>query len=219
MPRFRYTALDAAGKLTSGIAEAHSADQARQRLAAQGLQVQSLELLPDENAGGTGERTASSGSRLSSEQRAELSGYLASLVGAGVPLGPALRTLAEELGKDRLAKALRRLAERVDRGQSLDEALRAIDRRSALLLQGILIAGGRKGRLAELLNELVSAEADERHLRWRAWLGLLYPTLVLLGAVLLFSAAIATSIRGMGEIYAEFELDLPEVRRLASFWP
>ncbi len=204
MSLFRYTALDAARKLVSGSVEAESLDQARDELASRGLQVQSIEPVPESA------RPASE-PHLSPGQRGELSRYLASFVGAGIPLGPALRSLAEEMGTGRLAKGLRRLADRIDRGQSPEQALRALDPATATLLEGLIAAGGRTGRLAELLNELVASEAVERQLRWRAWMSLLYPTLIVVAAVLLFCTAFAVGIRGIGRLYDEFDMDLPQV--------
>lgn len=204
MAEFRYSALDARGELVSGRLEADSIDQARNRLKSQGLQVQSIEPARESSEG-------ASAPRVSPGQRAELSGYLASLAGAGVPLGPALRALAEEMGSGPLAVGLRRLAEQIDRGESPEKAFRAVDPAAASLLEGLIAAGGKSGRLAELLNELVAAEAVERQLRWRAWLSLVYPTLIIAAAVLLFCVSFAVAIRRINDIYVEFDIDLPPI--------
>ena len=61
--------------------------------------------------------------KLSAEETAELAARVAELTKAGLPLGEGLRALADELPGRRLRRVLRTLADRLDAGMDLAEAI------------------------------------------------------------------------------------------------
>ncbi|HUT93393.1 MAG TPA: type II secretion system F family protein [Thermoguttaceae bacterium] len=93
MPKYRYQATDAQGKPVSGEVEAAGPDDARRKLADQGLDAERARLTE------IAETVApvSGGGRLSAEEAVEVGSQLAELAKAGLPLGPGLRAMAEEI--------------------------------------------------------------------------------------------------------------------------
>ena len=61
--------------------------------------------------------------RLSAEETAELAARVSELTKAGLPLGEGLRALADEVPRRRLRRVLRTLADRLDAGMDLAEAI------------------------------------------------------------------------------------------------
>ncbi|MGO8691356.1 MAG: type II secretion system F family protein [Thermoguttaceae bacterium] len=138
---------------------------------------------------------------LSADEVAELAARIAALTKAGMPLGEGLRAAADELPPGRLSRAVRRLAERFDAGDDLAAALGATaglsssagePPRATLLdkpavapvrlpahLVGLMLAGARTGRLAEVLEEFVALEQGRAEIRRRIRRELAYPLVLL----------------------------------------
>ena len=94
MPAFKYEALDANGKSSSGIVEAESAKAARSQL--RGLALVPLGLTPVAVVESAEKRALFSRKTFSSSSLAVWTRQLAGLVGAGLPLERALTALSEE---------------------------------------------------------------------------------------------------------------------------
>ena len=118
--------------------------------------------------------------KLSPEEATELAARVAELTKAGLPLGAGLRALADELPGRRLPRVLRRLADRLDAGDDLLDALESQGRSLPAHLRGLMLAGVRSGRLAEVLEEYVDLQRSQSELRRRVWLALAYPFILLL---------------------------------------
>ncbi len=99
---------------------------------------------------------------LSAVESAELAAGLAELTKIGLPLPAGLRTLAEEWPGRRLRPVILTLADRLEQGVSLEDALTAPGTRLPAHLRGVIIAGVRSGRLAEALEQIVVAPAHTR---------------------------------------------------------
>jgi len=207
MARFLYTAVDASAKPVSGEVEAASAEEAMGKLAALGLRAGTAVLR---------EAPASvpAGQRLSAGEAVELGGQVAELVKAGLPLGPGLRALAEELAQRRLDRALRAIADRIDRGASLEEAVTAEAARFPKRLRGLLLAGARSGRIAEMLDETIAAQRRRMEVRLHVVLSLAYPAVLLAMMVAIYFLLSVLIVPQMAETFRDFNAALPELTRL-----
>ena len=141
------------------------------------------------------------------EQSGDLAATLSSLVAAGLPIEEGLRAAARELPHGTTAKALTGLADRLSRGQSIEQAL--ADTRTPAHLQALVAAGLRSAALGRVLEEFVAVErhADDVHGRIR--LALSYPALLfalMSGVFAFFAAAI---VPGFVAVYRDFGADLP----------
>jgi type II secretory pathway component PulF len=113
---------------------------------------------------------------------ADFAEQLATLTRTGLPLPSGLRALAKELPSRRLRPVLVRTAERLEQGDSLDDAMTMLANRFPPQLRGLMIAGCRSGKLAEVLGQYVFYANLGDTLRRRLWMSIAYP-LVLLGAL------------------------------------
>jgi type II secretory pathway component PulF len=152
--------------------------------------------------------------KLSAVEAAELAAGLAELAKAGLPLPAGLRALAEEWPTRRLRPALLGLADRVEKGASLEDAISAIGARLPAHLRGLIVAGIRSGRLPEALEQFVNLERTQHELHRRVWLSLAYPTLLMI--ILSFIALMANYfiILQMESILHDFKTDLPTITKL-----
>ena len=104
---------------------------------------------------------------------------LQTLTQAGVPLPSGLRAASGELESAPLRATFADLARHLDQGRNLDAALLAEADRFPAHLQGLVRAGARSGRLADVLGEVVQASNLGYELRGRIWAALAYPAVVL----------------------------------------
>ncbi|MBL0927017.1 MAG: type II secretion system F family protein, partial [Phycisphaerales bacterium] len=203
MPTFRYTTLARGnGPISAGGGPGGSAAAAMQlveapdRAAAIRLLVQRgetptrvEELTGDaaETAGPVGEGldTAVSGSGLFKRvmSKGEMAGFireLATAVQAGLPLVPALRTLARQ-GRTAPQKAmLASLIEGVETGQTLSDSMKRFGRPFTDLVVNLVYAGEQAGRLGEVLAQ--AAKLLDRDVKLRRSLvgALTYPAIIFL---------------------------------------
>ena len=79
--------------------------------------------------------------RLTGDEVTQLTGHLAALTASGLPLPSGLRALGEELPGRRLGPMLNRLAEQLEAGESLDQAIKGQGGRLPPHLRGLVLAG------------------------------------------------------------------------------
>src|SRR5436309_7053984 len=127
------------------------------------------------------------GGRLTGAEAAELSGQLAELTRAGLPLAPSLAALSEELPWGRLRRSMQQLANSLESGVSLAEAIEGQKGRLPSHLRGLVIAGVRTGRLGDVLGQFSDYVSIGAELKRRLWLSLAYPILSMAIAVTLFA--------------------------------
>ncbi len=149
---------------------------------------------------------------LSADEVAELAARIGELTKAGMPLGEGLRAVAAELPGRRLPRTVRRLADRFDAGGDVATALQAQGRRLPEHFVGLLLAGIRTGRLAEMLEEFVDLERSRQELRRRLWMAFAYP-LFLLVVLAGTAVVIHAQVEGFRRIFAEFGTELPDMTR------
>src|SRR4051812_11279604 len=131
-----------------------------------------------------------------------------------IPLEISLAALAEERGDPRLAAAAERLATRLQQGATIHEAIDTLDRQLPTEVAGLLRAGIESGDLAGTFERFgqqrLAAERFNRRIRG----ALAYPLLILgiLVPLLLFLSMYVIPM--FGDIYREFNLDLPTITEL-----
>jgi type II secretory pathway component PulF len=127
-----------------------------------------------------------SGSKpFSSREAIELTGRIAELAGAGLPLAPGLRAAAAELPDGRLAAAMKRAAAALEQGQSLEQVLSAERGNLPADLGALVAAGVRTGDLGRVLAEYVRLRRTLDDVHRKVWLALAYPGLLIIGAAAL----------------------------------
>jgi type II secretory pathway component PulF len=147
--------------------------------------------------------------RLSAEEATEFAARVAELTKAGLPLGAGLQALADELPGRRLPRMLRDVARRLDAGDDLLAVLESQGARLPAHLRGLMLAGMRTGRLAEVLEEYVDLQYGQAELRRRVAAALAYPFLLLLFLTALSAFAGLYIVDEFAKIFRDFGTQLP----------
>lgn len=103
---------------------------------------------------------------------------LAALARAGLPLDSGLRSLSHALPGG-LGTLANQLAEKLERGESIDDVLRASGSPQQRVYAAVIAAGIRSGNLAKALESVVASAAAGNQLRQNLWMELAYPALLL----------------------------------------
>ncbi len=208
MAEYEYKAKRSDGQPATGNVRADTIVEALAKLAAQGVvaEAKDLTLLP-------GEAGPESPTQLSTRETVELVEAVADLAGSELPLSAGLRAAAEEIPRRRIAAAMRRTAEGLDRGKPLHEALEA-GGKIPPHLRGLILAGLRTGRVAHVLEELVALDRDRLELRRRIIAALVYPMFLLIVMCFCFLIAQVYIARPFVAIFNDFGLDLPAATRM-----
>ena len=164
---------------------------------------------------------------LTAEETARLSEQVAGLVKAGLPLGPGLRALGEEVPRGRLRRSLSELAAALDRGEPLDAAVEEQKDRIPPHLRGLVLGGIRSGRLGDVLGRFTGYMSIGTELNRKLWLSLAYPIMSILVALVLFLFVHLVVVVMFESIFRDFGMDLPRMtvgmllfsRFLRAAWP
>lgn len=206
MAHYRYTALDRDGERRWGEIEASGEEEAIAKLAALGLRPDSVVFE------GGAEPTTGAGT-LSPAEAAQLGGQVSELAKASLPLGPGLRAMSEEFGSRRVRAALRRVADRLDAGAPLEEALASQWPHLPEHLRCLLEAAVRSGRFAETADEMAAIERARVDLRRRLLIVFAYPLFLFIVILLLLLLSIFL-VPQFARIYADFGTELPVMTKV-----
>lgn len=138
----------------------------------------------------------------------EVTRQIGALDHAGLLTPEALRALAEDTDDRRLAAAFRRLADDLEAGTPLAEAIQAPELGFPEYLQALLEAGSHSRNLMTTLTQTLGDFSLGSELRRGLWVGLMYPLVVLALAILLLAALCAFLLGGMHSVFADFGIDL-----------
>lgn len=134
---------------------------------------------------------------------------IAALARAGLPLDQGLAALAEDMGRGRLRQVTAQLAEDLRAGRTLPEALQRQGGRVPPFYAGLVEAGVRSGRVAEVLGTLTAYARTVANLRATIVDATLYPAVVLAFSAAILGAVAFYLVPQYGELYRQFGLGLP----------
>jgi type IV pilus assembly protein PilC len=138
---------------------------------------------------------------LSHEETRLLAEQLYVLAGAGLPLASGLRAAAEEMSSQRLAAATSAIADRLEQGRPLDDALRDDARLMPEHMLRLIEAGLRAGNLPAALSQLVEIDRTSVDIRRSILMAIAYPV---------FLAVLCTTLLVLLGIQV-----IPDLRRVA----
>ncbi len=145
-----------------------------------------------------------------------LNDEIRALARAGLPLETGLLGFGVE-APGRLGMLARSLGTRLERGESLPEALKAEGPEMPATYRAVVEAGLRSGRLAEALEGLAEYARNYTELRRSIGLALLYPLLVIVFGWGLFIAFVMLLLPKILDAFEAFEVPMPLLARaLAS---
>ena len=213
MPRFNYTAFDAHGAEKSGLLDGPDARQVAAILAGRGLYpadvVQAATGVQPggrRNAVGAGRRgkmhlpfTRPAGAK----ELAVFTRQLATLLRAGMPLLRGLEVLARQEPNQRLRLVIEALAEAIQSGGTLSEALARHPRVFDRLYVSMVRAGEAGGVLAVVLDRLARFQEKSRQLKGRVAAAMVYPLVVTAVAVLILAGLLVFVVPKFKQIFAD----------------
>ena len=180
MPNFRYSAYGRNGKDASGVIEAGSVREARERLKKDGLTPRTI--VPEDEVA-TGGVLQMMRRRVSLPDLSLMTRRLATLLGSSVPVYEAVATLHAQERPGELKNILGRVRERLAEGSGLAGAFAAEPRVFSDSYVSMVAAGEASGALEIILERLAEFLEDQNAIRSKVVTSLTYPILMVLVGV------------------------------------
>ncbi len=207
MPAFRFEALDANGKSTTGLLEADTARAARAQLRSQALVPMTVAQVATQGAKGEGLRFTRR--VFSSTGLAVWTRQLAGLVGSGLPLERALTSLSEEAEDPKQRELVAHLRSEVNAGSPFARALASAPREFDDVYRGVVAAGEQSGALGQVLERLAD-DLEERQLLKAKLIGAtLYPAIVSVIAIVIVIFLVTYVVPQVASVFASSKRSLP----------
>ena len=209
MPVYQYKALDASGKALSGIVDADSAKEARQKLRMQSLYTTSIAEAEKEVTLSSEVQVRKVLRRIRRKDVSTATRQLATLLRSGMPVVQSFSAIIEQLEGQPLQKVMLEIREKVNSGSTFADALADHPKLFSTLYVGMVRAGESAGALETILQRLAEylEKTDKQRNRIRSIMA--YPIVMLFvgGAVLTFlmTYVVPTLIK----LFTEMNRDLP----------
>ena len=189
MPVYEFTALTGSGRKLKGVIDADSAAAARQKIRGQGHYPVEIRETSARKAARIRPSLLSLqiGQRVRPQEVHVATRQLATLLGAGIPLVPALAGLIEQTESRAFRTILTQIKDAVNEGNSLTSALAEHPKLFSRIYVNMVRAGEASGSLDVVLDRLAEFGENQHALRARIRAAMLYPLfMALVGVVVLF---------------------------------
>ena len=208
LPAYKFEALDATGKSTSGLLDAENSRAARSQLRAQALVPLAVSQVA---SAGTG---TSVGLRLTrkvfnSTGLAVWTRQLAGLVGSGLQLERALTALGDEAEDPRQRELVAHLRSEVNSGSPFARALSSAPREFDDVYRGVVAAGEQSGALGLVLERLADDLEARQELKSRLVGATLYPAIVSLIAFVIVIFLVTYVVPQVATVFTSSKRALP----------
>ena len=207
MPAFKYEALTAAGKPTTGLLEADNARAARAQLRAQALVPLEVSAVASTGAQGTSLRYTRR--VFSATGLAVWTRQLAGLVSSGLPLERALTALGDEADDPRQRELLAHLRAEVNAGAPFARALGSAGREFDDVYRGVVAAGEQSGALGQVLERLADDLEERQALKAKLIGATLYPAIVSVIALLIVIFLVTYVVPQVASVFTSSKRALP----------
>ncbi|MBX9794556.1 MAG: type II secretion system inner membrane protein GspF [Burkholderiaceae bacterium] len=207
MPAFKFEALTAAGKSTTGLVEADNARAARAQLRAQSLVP--LDVTQVASSGAKGEGLRFRQRVFSTTGLAVWTRQLAGLVGSGLPLERALTALSDEAEDARQRELVAHLRSEVNAGSTFARALASAEREFDDVYRGVVAAGEQSGALGAVLERLADDLEERQALKAKLIGATLYPAIVSLIAVVIVIFLVTYVVPQVASVFTSSKRALP----------
>lgn len=203
MGEFVCRVADGNGRVFSHVEPANSMAEARQKLVDRGLFVYSVQSRTGFLKGGPGSARVIGGSDF-----LILNQQFNTLIKAGLPILRALDLLADRASAPKLRPIISQIRDRVREGKSLSEAVADSGVFSKVYSTAIL-AGEKSGNLPGVLDYYIAYQKVSTGVRKKILATLVYPTLLIIVAVIIVSYLVAEVIPKFALLYRDLNVDLP----------
>jgi type II secretory pathway component PulF len=152
---------------------------------------------------------------MTADDLTSLNEQIAAMARAGLPLDQGMESLAREMGRGKLRDVTDALALDLRAGHPLPEALARQEGQIPPYYANLVTAGVQTGRLPEVLTTLTTYARSVAATRSTVIEALLYPAIVLVVGITLFSVLSFYLLPQFDQIFQDFGLKLPFVTQLA----
>ncbi|HWB20716.1 MAG TPA: type II secretion system F family protein [Phycisphaerales bacterium] len=220
MPTYAYEALNSAGKQQKGTVEAVSSEEAIQRIKSQGYFPTSVREQKIK-----GSSAVRGGDTLKAKKKRSLSSFsiggvstkkmtlftrqLSTLQDAGLPLLRSVQILEQQQRPGLLKSILGQVAEDVEAGSTLSDAMAKHPKAFNRLYCKMVNAGEIGGVLDVILQRLANFMEKAQRLKRRIIGAMIYPTVVICIAVLIVTGIMIFVIPKFQAIFNDFNVELP----------
>jgi general secretion pathway protein F len=205
MPAYKFEALDAAGKSTTGLVEADNAKAARSQLRAQQLVPLEVTQVAAANAGAF----SLQGRTFNATALAIWTRQLAGLVTSGLPLERALTALTDEAEDPRQRELVAHLRAEVNAGSTFARALGTAPREFDEVYRAVVSAGEQSGQLGPVLEKLADDLEERQALKAKVVGAALYPAIVSVVAILIVVFLVTYVVPQVAQVFASSKRALP----------
>ncbi len=207
MPAYKFEALTAAGKSTTGLLEADNAKAARAQLRSQSLvplDVTQVASAGTQSLGKNFSRKVFNATNLAVWTR-----QLAGLVGSGLPLERALTALTDEAEDPRQRELVAHLRAEVNAGSPFAQALSSAPREFDEVYRGVVAAGEQSGALGQVLERLADDLEARQELKSKLIAATLYPAIVSIIAVVIVIFLVTYVVPQVAAVFTSSKRSLP----------
>ncbi len=207
MPAYKFEALNAAGRSTTGLLDAENPKAVRAQLRAQALVPLSVTQVA--SAGTQGEGLRFTRRVFNSTGLTVWTRQLAGLVGSGLPLERALTALSEEAEDPRQRELVAHLRSEVNGGSPFARALAGAPREFDDVYRGVVAAGEQSGALGGVLERLADDLEARQELKAKLIGATLYPAIVSLIAVVIVIFLVTYVVPQVASVFTNSKRALP----------
>lgn len=211
MKRFTYKAIESkSGKTVKGAIQAETERAAGKLLIEQGLVPESID---EEDTGGLLEKFKN---KVSSKDKIVFTRQFATLIGAGLPLTTALRTVNEQTQSKPMKAVIDSLIQDVEAGRTLTQSCEKFPDIFDHVYIALLRAGEASGTLDLSLKRLADQEEKTEAMLSKIRSALTYPAIVLLVIIAVLVFMIIVVVPQVQLLYEDLGKQLPWVTQLLT---
>ena len=214
METFNYSALSKDGKRVSGVIEAYDEMDAARKLKASYPIVESLHQVGDKGIVGAFFGSDIGGKRLNDKAFTLMCGQFATILKSGIPIARTVHLIADKMTDKNLKNLLIEVGEDVEAGRSLAASF-AEKGKGLLPLTFIetIRAGEESGNLDKSFESANEHYTKQMKLRGKVRGAMIYPTFVMILAVVVVIVLMVRVVPTFIQIFAEQGAELPAITR------
>lgn len=213
MPTWRYQAVDASGRASTGVIEASN------EIAARGM-IRDLGLLPTQVRAQTrpGDRPTGLslpgfGRRVTARSLAAATRQLSTMIGSDIRIEEAVRIVGQEHDSQPIGPVLNDVAAAIVEGQSFAVALERHPKVFPQYYRASIAAGEQSGKLSEVLAHLTDFVAARERASRKIQLALLYPSLLAAVSILMITLLLVYVVPDIVKVFVSRGAALPLLTR------
>ncbi|GMU24951.1 MAG: fimbrial assembly protein PilC [Phycisphaerae bacterium] len=222
MPTFHYEAMNQAGQEVKDDIEAQSTEDALAKIRSLGYYPTKLRQKGGKRAAGKGggggggpggkkRKSAGGIGKVKTKEITQFTRQLSTLQDAGLPILRSLRILEQQQKPGMLRVILRNVADDIEGGSTLSEAMAANPKAFDRLYCNMVQAGETGGVLDVILQRLADFMEKAQRLKRKVIGAMIYPIVVITFAVLIVAGIMIAVVPKFKEIFKDFGTELPGI--------